>query len=353
MIYGQDATRYAYDAGRTTGRAEMPDDVALPVRKLGSIAVSAIGLGCMSFSGVYGPSDDANAIDVIHAALDRGISLLDTSDMYGWGHNEELDGRAIKGRRGQVVLATKFGQTQNPGGQNGVNGRPEYVQQACEASLRRLRIDEIDVYYQHRVDRAVPIEDTVGAMSRLISQGKVREIALSEAHPETIARAHKIHPIAAIQSEYSLLYRVEAEATRQTTRELGISFCAYSPLGRALLTGQVSNLDALPASDGRRRHPRFADENLEKNLLLVGRVTAFAEEKGCTPAQLVLAWLLSQGPDIVPIPGTKRTERLLENLGAARVELSVDDVARLSEMVPAGAAAGTRYPQGGMAGVFI
>ena len=331
----------------------MADDEAVPTRKLGKVEVSAIGLGCMSFSGVYGPSDDEQAIGVIQAALDRGITLLDTADMYGWGHNEELVGRAIKGRRQQVVLATKFGQTQNPGGANGVNGRPDYVQQACEASLRRLRIDEIDVFYQHRVDPAVPIEETVGAMSRLVSQGKVREIALSEAHPETIMRAHKVHPIAAVQSEFSLLYRVEAETTRDTTRELGISFCAYSPLGRSLLTGQISSTDELPDGDGRRRHPRFAAENLEKNLDLVAKVTEFAKRKDCSPAQLVLAWLLAQGPDVVPIPGTKRTGRVIENLGALKVALTADESERLSELVPAGAAAGTRYPQGGMSAVFI
>jgi aryl-alcohol dehydrogenase-like predicted oxidoreductase len=322
-------------------------------RKLGGIEVSALGLGCMSFSGVYGPSDDVQAIEVIHAAIDRGISLLDTSDMYGWGHNETLLGRAIKGRRDQVVLASKFGQVENPGGPNGVNGRPDYVKRACEASLRRLAVEVIDVYYQHRVDPAVPIEETVGAMSRLVEQGKVREIALSEAHPETIARAQKIHPIAAVQSEYSLLYRAEAETTLKTTRELGISFCAYSPLGRSLLTGQVSSTADLPDGDGRRRHPRFAAENLAQNLALVAKVTAFAEHKGCTPAQLVLAWLLAQGPDVVPIPGTKKIDRVIENLGALDVTLSPEEVAELSEMVPAGAAAGTRYPQGAMSGVFI
>jgi aryl-alcohol dehydrogenase-like predicted oxidoreductase len=273
--------------------------------------------------------------------------------MYGWGHNEELLGRALKGRRASAIIASKFGQTENPGGANGVDGRPDYVQQACEASLRRLGVDVIDLYYQHRVDPKVPIEETVGAMSRLVAQGKVREIALSEAHPDTIARAHKIHPIAAVQSEYSLLYRVEAEATLQTTRALGISFCAYSPLGRSLLTGALSSVEGLPPTDGRRRHPRFAGENLERNLSLVAGVTEFAREKGCTPAQVVLAWLLAQGEDIVPIPGTKQTERLVENLGAFDVALSPDEVASLSALVPPGAAAGTRYPQGGMAGVFI
>jgi aryl-alcohol dehydrogenase-like predicted oxidoreductase len=307
----------------------------------------------MSFSGVYGPSDDANAITVIHAAIDRGITLLDTSDMYGWGHNERVLGRAIKGRRDRVILATKFGQVENPGGPNKVNGRPDYVRAACEASLRRLEVDEIDLYYQHRVDPAVPIEETVGAMSRLVEQGKVREIALSEAHPTTIARAHKVHPIAAIQSEYSLLYREEAETTRETTRALGIGFCAYSPLGRSLLTGQVTTTEGLAQGDGRLRHPRFEADNLARNLALVAEVTAFAKQKGCTPAQLVLAWLLAQGDDIVPIPGTKRTDRMLENLGALDIVLSPAEVAELSERVPAGAAAGTRYPAARMADVFI
>ncbi len=329
------------------------DGSDLPKRKLGNMAVSALGLGCMSFSGVYGPSDDAQAIEVIHTAIGRGITLLDTSDMYGWGHNETLVGRAVKGRRDQVVIASKFGQVENPGGPNKVNGRPEYVKQACEASLRRLGVEEIDVYYQHRVDPAVPIEETVGAMSRLVEQGKVREIALSEAHPETIARAHKVHRIAAVQSEYSLLYREEAEITLKTTRELGVAFCAYSPLGRSLLTGKVSAAEDVPEGDGRRRHPRFAPENLAHNLDLVVHVTDLAKHKGCTPAQLVLAWLLAQGDDIVPIPGTKRVERVLENLGALDVILSANEVTELSERVPVGAAAGTRYPQGAMAGVFI
>jgi aryl-alcohol dehydrogenase-like predicted oxidoreductase len=324
-------------------------------RRLGNsnLEVSAIGLGCMSFSGVYGASDDAAAIGVIHRALDSGITLLDTADMYGWGHNEALVGRAIAGRRGGVVLTSKFGQTQRPGGLNGVDGSPAYVAKACDASLRRLGVDVIDLYYQHRVDPNVPIEETVGAMAELVKQGKIRALGLSEARPETIRRAHRIHPIAAVQSEYSLLYRREAEETLRTTRELGIAFVAYSPLGRGLLTGQVQNAADVPEGDGRRRHPRFAEANLDKNLALVRQIAAIARDKGCTPAQLVLAWLLAQGPDIVPIPGTKRIERLVDNLGALSVSLSRDDVARISEAVPQDAVAGTRYSEAQLKGVYL
>jgi aryl-alcohol dehydrogenase-like predicted oxidoreductase len=307
----------------------------------------------MSFSGVYGASDDAAAIGVIHRALDSGITLLDTADMYGWGHNEALVGRAIAGRRGGVVLTSKFGQTQRPGGLNGVDGSPAYVAKACDASLRRLGVDVIDLYYQHRVDPNVPIEETVGAMAELVKQGKIRALGLSEARPETIRRAHRIHPIAAVQSEYSLLYRREAEETLRTTRELGIAFVAYSPLGRGLLTGQVQNAADVPEGDGRRRHPRFAEANLDKNLALVRQIAAIARDKGCTPAQLVLAWLLAQGPDIVPIPGTKRIERLVDNLGALSVSLSRDDVARISEAVPQDAVAGTRYSEAQLKGVYL
>jgi aryl-alcohol dehydrogenase-like predicted oxidoreductase len=324
-------------------------------RKLGSsgIEVSAIGLGCMSFSGVYGASDDSAAIGVIHRALDAGITMLDTADMYGWGHNEELVGRAIAGRRRGIVLASKFGQTQNPGGLNGVDGSPAYVAKACDASLKRLGVDVIDLYYQHRVDPGVPIEETVGAMAALVKQGKIRALGLSEARPETIRRAHRVHPIAAVQSEYSLLYRAEAEATLRTTRELGIAFVAYSPLGRGLLTGQVQNAADIPEGDGRRRHPRFAEANLGRNLALVREIEGIARDKRCTPAQLVLAWLLAQGPDIVPIPGTKRVERLLDNLGALSVKLTVDDVARITAAVPQDAVAGTRYSEAQMKGVYL
>jgi aryl-alcohol dehydrogenase-like predicted oxidoreductase len=313
-------------------------------------SLSAIGLGLMSLSGVYGESDDAAAIDLIHHAIERGVDFLDSADLYGWGHNEELLGRALKGRRDQVVLATKFGQVKTAMGQ-GVDGSPAYVQQACEASLKRLGVEVIDLYYQHRVDPAVPIEDTVGAMARLIAQGKVRHLGLCEARPETIRRAHKVHPIAAVQTEYSLLYRVEAEETLRTTRELGIAFVAYSPLGRGLLTGAIRSAADI-AGDRRGQHPRFMAENLGRNRALVERIEAIAREKSCTPAQLVLAWLLAQGSDIVPIPGTKRRERLEENMGALAVRLSPADVARISAAVPPGAAAGSRYPEGHMKAAY-
>ena len=333
----------------------MATQTMLAKRVLGSseLEVSAIGLGCMSFSGVYGASDDAAAIAVIHEALDSGITLLDTADMYGWGHNEELVGRAIAGRRANIVLASKFGQTQRPGGLNGVDGSPAYVAKACDASLKRLGVEVIDLYYQHRVDPDVAIEETVGAMAELVRQGKVRALGLSEARPETIRRAHRVHPIAAVQSEYSLLYRADAEATLRTTRELGIAFVAYSPLGRGLLTGQVQNAADIPEGDGRRRHPRFAEANLDKNLALVRQIAGIARDKGCTPAQLVLAWLLTQGPDVVPIPGTKRLERLRDNLGALSVRLTPDDVARITAAVPQDAVAGTRYSEAQLKGVYL
>ena len=316
------------------------------------IEVAPIGLGCMSLSGTYGTSDDAGGIAVIQAALDRGVTMLDSSDMYGAGHNEELIRRAIEGRRDQVVIATKFG---NLGGRDGrfADGRPEFVVQSCEASLKRLGVEVIDLYYQHRIDPNVPIEETVGAMAGLVAQGKVRALALSEARPETIRRAHATHPIAAVQNEYSLLYREEAEETLRTTRALGISFVAYAPLGRGLLTGQMTSRAGLETGDARARHPRFAEENLAHNLDLVGRIAAIAREKGCTPGQLVLAWLLAQGPDIIPIPGTKHVARLEENLGALDVMLTTEDVARISEAVPPGAASGTRYPAPQMASVFL
>lgn len=316
----------------------------------GGPSVSAIGLGCMSLSGIYGPSDDQASIDLIHYAIDRGIDFLDTADMYGWGHNEELVGRAIEGRRDKVVLATKFGQVKTAGGQ-GVNGRPDYVAQACDASLRRLGVDVIDVYYQHRVDAAVPIEETIGAMARLVEQGKVRHLALSEARPETIRRAHRVHPIAAVQTEYSLLYRLEAEETLKTTRELGIAFVAYSPLGRGFLTGQIRNPTDVQG-DRRSEHPRFTGDNFARNRELVARIEAIAREKGCTPAQLALAWLMAQAPDVVPIPGTKRRERLDENLGALTVRLTPDDTARISAAIPPGASAGLRYPEANMRVVY-
>jgi aryl-alcohol dehydrogenase-like predicted oxidoreductase len=259
----------------------------------------------------------------------------------------------LKGRRNGVVIATKFGQTRRPGGANGVDGRPAYVAQACDASLKRLGVDIIDLYYQHRVDPAVPVEETVGAMSRLVEQGKVRYLGLCEARPERIRRAHAVHPIAAVQSEFSLLYRREATETRELTRDLGVSFIAYAPLGRSLLTGNVPDLGNLAEGDTRGRHPRFMGDNFAKNRELVQRIEAIAEEKGCTPAQLCLAWLLAQGPDVIPIPGTKRVERVEENLGAMRVQLTPADVDRISTAIPIGAAAGTRYPEGGMRGVYI
>lgn len=325
----------------------------LPHRPLGAggLTASAIGLGCMSLSGVYGEADDTVSEDLIRYAIDQGVDHFDSSDMYGWGHNEGLLGRALKGRRDAVLLATKFGQTQRPGQSNGVDGRPAYVQQACEASLKRLGVDTIDLYYQHRVDPNVPVEDTVGAMAELVKQGKVRFLGLSEAHPDRIRRAHAVHPIAAVQTEYSLLYREEAEETRATTRELGIGFVAYAPLGRGFLTGAIQTFADV---DGRRAaHPRFQQENFERNRRLVSEIEAIARQKGCTPAQLTLAWLLAQGPDVVAIPGTRYTRRLDENIGALNVRLSDEEAARMSAAVPKGAAAGTRYPAGGMAGVYL
>jgi aryl-alcohol dehydrogenase-like predicted oxidoreductase len=333
--------------------AMMTDLTRLPHRRLGSggLSVSAIGLGCMSFSGIYGIADDLASEDLIRYAIDEGVDHLDTSDMYGWGHNEELIGRAIKGRRDRVVLASKFGQTQRPGMSNGVNGRPEYVAQACEASLKRLGVDHIDLYYQHRVDPTVPVEETVGAMAKLVADGKVRHLGLSEAHPNRIRSAHAVHPIAAVQTEYSVLYRAEAEETRETTRALGIGFVAYAPLGRGFLTGAIRTQADV---DGRRAaHPRFQEANFARNRELVTRVESIAKEKGCTPAQLVLAWLLAQGDDVVAIPGTRFRDRLDGNIWALRVELTPTEVARISEAVPTGAASGTRYPVAGMAGVYI
>jgi aryl-alcohol dehydrogenase-like predicted oxidoreductase len=318
-----------------------------------ALSVSAIGLGCMSMSNVYGKGDDAESTAVVHRALDLGVNFLDSSDLYGWGQNEELLGRALRGKRDRVVLATKFGNLRKPDGTAAVSGRPEYVPQACEASLKRLGIDSIDLYYQHRVDPGVPIEDTVGAMSRLVEQGKVRYLGLSEASPATVRRAHAVHPITALQSEFSLLYRVEAEETLPVLRELGISFVAYSPLGRSLLTGSTRTAAEIPPDDRRRDHPRFQDENLQKNLDLVRPLLDMAKQKGCTPGQLALAWLLARGRDIVPIPGTKRKARLDENAGAAQVSLTPAEVAALQDAVPVGAAAGSRYPVPAMKSVYI
>jgi aryl-alcohol dehydrogenase-like predicted oxidoreductase len=320
-------------------------------RALGGLQVSPIGLGCMSLSGVYGAADDAASEALLHHALDRGVNHLDSSDMYGWGHNETVLSRVVTARRNEIVLATKFGQIRRDGQPNGVDGSPAYVAQACDASLKRLGVDVIDLYYQHRVDPAVPVEDTVGAMARLVEQGKVRFLGLSEAHPDRIRRAHAVHPIAAVQTEFSLLYREEAEATRAVTQELGIGFVAYSPLGRGFLTGAIQTLADI---DGRRAaHPRFQAENFDTNRRLVAAVEDLANAKGCTPAQITLAWLLAQGEDVIAIPGTRYPARLDENLGALDVVLSAAEVAALSSAVPAGAAAGTRYPAGGMAGVFV
>jgi aryl-alcohol dehydrogenase-like predicted oxidoreductase len=316
------------------------------------IAVTAIGLGCMSLSGVYGASSDDDGVALIRDALDRGITFLDTSDAYGAGHNETVVGKAIKGRRGEIVLATKFG---NLGGRGGkfADGRPEFVIASCEASLKRLGVDVIDLYYQHRIDPDVPIEDTVGAMARLVQAGKVRALGLSEASPKTIRRAHRVHPIAAVQNEFSLLYRGEADETLHATRELGVGFVAYSPLGRGLLTGVIEDPNTMAETDARRRHPRFAAENIAANLALVERIKAIAARKNCTPGQLVLAWLLAQGDDIVPIPGTKRTARLKENIGALSVRLSAADLTVIEQAVPAGAVAGLRYPEGQMKSVYV
>jgi aryl-alcohol dehydrogenase-like predicted oxidoreductase len=324
-------------------------------RKLGRTGpeVSAIGLGCMSLSGVYGTSDDEAGVGLVHRAIELGVDHFDSSDMYGWGQNEELLGRALKGRRDGVLIASKFGQTQRSGGANGVDGSPAYIAQACEASLKRLGVEVIDLYYQHRVDPAVPVEETVGAMARLVEQGKVRLLGLCEARPERIRRAHATHPIAAVQSEFSLLYREEATETRELTRDLGISFFAYAPLGRSLLAGVIPDLAHLDASDTRGRHPRFMGENFAKNRALVQRVETIAKEKSCTPAQLCLAWLLAQGPDVIPIPGTKQIARLEENLGALSVHLTEGDIDRISAAIPIGSAAGLRYPEGGMRGVYI
>ena len=325
-------------------------------RKLGRspIEVSAIGLGLMSMSGIYGNANDEESIGVIHHALERGVNHLDSSDMYGWGHNETLLGRALKdGWREKALVVTKFGQVKGADGKQGVDGRPEYVEQACNASLKRLGVDVIDLYYQHRVDPNVPIEETVGAMKKLVEQGKVRALGLSEARPETIRRAHKVHPIAAVQNEFSLMYRSEGEETLRATRELGITLVAYAPLGRSMLTGSVHGKQDLPEGDRRLAHPRFQGENLDKNVALAARLEAIAKEKKCTPAQLALAWVLAQGKDVVAIAGTKRKQRFEENLGALSVRLSESDLKRISDAAPVGAGAGARYPVDNMKRVYL
>ena len=311
--------------------------------------VLPLGLGCMGMSEFYGPADEAASIATIRRALDLGVNLIDTADMYGAGHNEQLVGRAIRDRRAQVVLATKFGNMRGPNREFlGVNGRPEYVREACDASLQRLGVDHIDLYYQHRVDPNVPIEDTVGAMAELVRAGKVRWLGLSEAAPQTIRRAHKVHPISALQTEYSLWSRDPEGELLDTVRELGIGFVAYSPLGRGFLTGGIRTLDDLDPGDWRRHSPRFQADALAANLRLADLVQSMAAERGCAPAQLALAWLLAQGPDIVPIPGTRSIQRLEQNLGALGLGLSADDLARLDRELAPGAAQGARYPQAAM-----
>ncbi|MDJ0352426.1 aldo/keto reductase [Pseudarthrobacter sp. PH31-O2] len=317
----------------------------METRTLGSLTVSALGLGCMGMSEFYGRGEEKESIATIQAFLDAGGSLLDTADMYGPFTNEALVGRAIAGRREDVVLATKFGNERRADGSwVGINGSPDYVRAACDASLQRLGVDHIDLYYQHRVDKATPIEETVGAMAELVQAGKVRHLGLSEASADTVRRAHAVHPITALQTEYSLWEREPETKIIPVLAELGIGFVPYSPLGRGFLTGQFRSPDDFAADDFRRHSPRFQGENFTRNLQLVDRVKELADTKDCTPAQLALAWLLAQGEHIVPIPGTKKRERLFENLGAPDVELCPDDLARLDELAPAGAAAGARYP---------
>jgi aryl-alcohol dehydrogenase-like predicted oxidoreductase len=316
------------------------------------LKVSVLGLGCMGMSEFYGSRSEAESVETIHRALDLGINLLDTADVYGRGDNEELVGRALQGRRDQVVLATKFGIVRDGGGNiTGINGRPEYVRQACEASLRRLQVETIDLYYQHRVDRTVPIEETVGAMSRLVEEGKVRFLGLSEAAPATLRRAHTTHPISALQTEYSLWTRDPEEQIIPVCGELGITFVAYSPLGRGFLTGRFKRFEDLAPDDWRRHSPRFQGENFERNLELVRRVEQIAAKKGWKPSQLALAWVLAQSDGIVPIPGTTNRAHLEENLAALELPLTLHDLAQLNEAAPHGAASGDRYAEAAMKSV--
>jgi aryl-alcohol dehydrogenase-like predicted oxidoreductase len=319
----------------------------METRRLGkrALEVSALGLGCMGMSEFYGTTDEAEAIATIHRALELGITFLDTADVYGMGANERLVGKAIQGRRDQVVVATKFGNVRGPKGEPlGISGKADYVRSACEASLERLGVEAIDLYYQHRVDQETPIEETVGAMAELLREGKVRHLGLSEASAATIRRAHAVHPITALQTEYSLWSRDPETEILPTVRELGIGFVAYSPLGRGFLSGRIRSPDDLEATDFRRRGPRFQAENLERNLELVAQVEELAAAKGVTPSQLALAWVLSRGDDVVPIPGTKRRTYLEENAAALEVELSDDEIVRLERAFPPGAASGDRYP---------
>ncbi|MBI3781762.1 MAG: aldo/keto reductase [candidate division NC10 bacterium] len=323
-------------------------------RMLGAsgLVVSPLGLGCMGMSEFYGPGDEQESIATIHRALDLGVTFLDTADVYGLGRNEELVGKAIRGRRQEIVVATKFGIVRDMNGNFvGVSGRPEYVRLACDASLRRLGVEQIDLYYQHRVDPDTPIEETVGAMAELVQAGRVRHLGLSEAAPATLRRASATHPIAALQTEYSLWSREPEDEIFPTCRALGIGFVAYSPLGRGFLTGQIKQIEDLTPGDWRRTSPRFLFENFQRNLDLVERIREMAVRKRCTPAQLALAWLLEQGEDIVPIPGTKRRTYLRENVGALEITLSEEDLAGLAEIAPPGVAAGARYPEMGMQAV--